>query len=237
MHLLVSSSQTSPLTYPFHSPLFPLSFCPYTRLSPPLPPTITPPFSLPLPLSSPPSPSLCLSAALPLSPPSPLSISFSLFFQPCTSLSLLSSSAALKFVFLLLYCCFFHGFSIRISFSTGFSNFFLPVRAACALPLCSRLTHHYGADSSHNAAFSPPPVSAPAHQMMDKYFSNTLCPHPHLGLSFFHLGINSNNMNLHPSHFSATTPSMSLSLSAHPSLVLCISDTLYPHYIMVKGET
>lgn len=122
MHLLVSSTLTSPLTDPFHSPLSPLSFCPSTRLSP-LPPTITPPFSLPLKLSSPPSPSLSFSTG-PLLPSHVLPL---FFFQPCTSLSLLSSCEVLRFVFFFLSTvAFFHGFSIRISFSTRFSNFFPP---------------------------------------------------------------------------------------------------------------
>lgn len=89
-------------------------------------------------------PSLFRSLHLPLLPRvSPLlshlvplpSSDLPLFFQPRTSLSLSSSSAALRFVFLLLRRCFLHGFSIRISFSTGFSNFFPPVGAACAASL------------------------------------------------------------------------------------------------------
>ncbi|TNN82018.1 hypothetical protein EYF80_007664 [Liparis tanakae] len=40
------------------------------------------------------------------------------------------------------------------------------------LPLCSRSTHHYRADTRHNAALSPQPASAPAQNMMDKRESN-----------------------------------------------------------------
>lgn len=135
MHLLVSSSLTSLLTDPFHSTLS-FVFLPIhqTVSSSPtdyhtsfLPPSSALFTSLSFPVS------LCCFPTWP--PPTPFSIFLSFFFQPCTSLSLLSSSAALRIVFLLLYCCFFHWFSIRISFSTGFSNFFPPVRAACTASL------------------------------------------------------------------------------------------------------
>ena len=96
---------------------------------------------------------------------------------------------------------------------------FFPLSEQCAPPPCSRLTHHYSPDTSHNASFSPPLVSAPAHQMMDKYFSNTPYTCTPIALSSFSSWNKHKNINLHHTH------PLFVFFPAHLSLALCVSDT------------
>lgn len=99
---------------------------------------------------------------------------------------------------------------------------FFSLSEQCAPPPCSRLTHDYSPDTSHNASFSPPLVSAPAHQMMDKYFSNTPYTCTPIALSSFLSWNKHKNINLHHTH-----PLFVFS-PAHLSLALCVSDTPCP---------